>query len=92
MQNSNLTALAKQLNSMKNPKTIGISIGEVIKTDSEDVLTVSIADGRVHLVKNEELFLTETLKNKTLNKEDKVLVVPMASEQSWVAVDKISEE
>ena len=61
MQNSNTTALAEMLKGMKNPKLIGISIGEVIKTSP---LTVSIASGLIVLTEGEDLNVCEKLKKK----------------------------
>lgn len=59
MQNSNLTALAAELNKMKNPKLIGTSIGEVTKADP---LTISIAEGLITLTEGEDLSVCEKLK------------------------------
>ncbi len=91
MQNSNMNALAKKLNSMQNPIVIGPSIGKVIK---KSPLTISIAGGKVTLTKGEELEICEGLANisPAIEKDDKIFVVPAADEQTWVAVDRIYEE
>lgn len=88
---SNLNALASKLNEMKNPQRIGVCVGEVTQVE-DGKITVSIAGGSVRLSQGEELTLTETVKNKSPQKGDKVLVIPSENEQKWVAVDKISED
>lgn len=90
MQNSNLNALAQKLNEMKNPKLIGISVGKVTK---KDPLTISIADGHVLLTKGEDLEVCEgiTKLDPEIKKDDKVLVVPTADEQSWIVIDRIGD-
>ena len=136
MQNSNMNALAKKLNSMQNPIIIGPSIGKVTK---KSPLTISIAGGKITLTEGEELEVCERLKkvrydakftweggSLTANIEgetedhksvtgsvtgatkgteegkitidpkikvgDKLLLIPAADEQTWVAVDRIYEE
>ena len=89
MQNSNVSALAQMLNSHKNPQHIGISIGEITKIPPDDPITITIADGAISLEDEKELVCTETIKNMEIHKGDKVLVVPTADEQKWIAVDRV---
>lgn len=64
MQHSNLNILASNLNKMKNPKYIGASVGAVV---SASPITVSIAGGSILLKEGEELYISDRLKDKTLD-------------------------